>query len=77
MEFFGGATTDSLGDGLFNFATTGFPLDFGAVQTTASPFGDGDLFFNPVRKISKTIFNEKFRLHNPRLCSPRLRQSRC
>jgi len=47
MEFFGGATTDSLGDGLFNFATTGFPLDFGAVQTTASPFGDGDLFFNP------------------------------
>ena len=46
-------TTDSLldGDGLFNFATTGFPLDFGAVQTTASPFGDGDLFFNPVGEI--------------------------
>ena len=46
-------TTDSLldGDGLFNFATTGFPLDFGAVQTTASPFGDGDLLFNPVGEI--------------------------
>jgi len=51
-DFFGGfgsVTTDSLldGDGLFNFATTGFPLDFGAMQTTANPFGDGDLFFNP------------------------------